>query len=188
MKKTILLGIVASLAFIQCETKTDKFAIGDGSVGPVNNETTVKQLDSIFANDSIVALTPIKDAIGTQGEVELFEKGGKKLLLLSPDDENNPEATITNIRVFDERFKTNKGLNIKSTYKDIKDNYEIAGIQTSFDAVVLFLKDSDVYITIDKKELPENLRYDPSLTIEASQIPDAAKFKYFMVGWDESEE
>ncbi|GEQ87144.1 hypothetical protein ULMS_26520 [Patiriisocius marinistellae] len=188
MKKTIILGVLVSLAFIQCDSKADKFAIGEGSLGAVTSETTVKQLDSIFTNDSIVALTPIKDAIGTQGEVELYEKGGKKLLLLSPDDENNPEATITNIRIFDERFKTDKGLSIKSTFKDVKDNYEIAGIQTSFDAVVLFLKDSDVYITIDKKELPENLRYDPSLTIETSQIPDSAKFKYFMIGWDGNEE
>lgn len=184
MKKTILIGAFAALACIQCNTKEDKFAIGEGRLGAINSETTVRQLDSIFATDSIVALTPIKNALGTQGEVALFEKDGKKLLLLSPDDENNPEATITNIRVFDERFKTSKGLHLKSTFKDLKATYEIEGIQTSFDAVVIFLKGSDVYITIDKKELPENLRYDTSLKIEASQIPDSATFKYFMIGWD----
>ena len=47
-----------------------------------------------------------------------------------------------------------------------------------------YLKDSDVFITIDKKQLPENLRYNPNLTIEASQIPQGATFKYFMIAWE----
>ena len=58
-------------------------------------------------------------------------------------------------------------------------------MQTSFDAVVIFLKDSDVFVTIDKKQLPENLRYDPSITIDATQIPDNATFKYFMASWED---
>jgi len=54
--------------------------------------------------------------------------------------------------------------------------------------VVVFLENSDVFLTIDKKQLSENLRYNPSLEIEASQIPDDAKFKYFMIGWDDESE
>jgi hypothetical protein len=42
-------------------------------------------------------------------------------------------------------------------------------------------------LTIDKKELPEELRYNPSLKIDPSQIPDEATFKYFMIGWDAEE-
>jgi len=187
MKKTILLAAAGILVFTQCETKTDKFAIGNGSIGEVTTETAIKHIDSIFANDSIVPQSNIKAALGTQGEVDVYEKGGTKLLRLSPDDENNPDAVITNIRIYDARYKTDKGLNINSTFKDIKDNYTISGIQTSFDTVVLFLEGSDVYVTIDKKELPENLRYNPSITIEASQIPDTAKFKYFMVAWESAE-
>jgi len=87
--------------------------------------------------------------------------------------------------IFNNRYKTNKGLSVESTFKDLKKNYEISGIQTSIDAVVIFLKDSDVFVTIDKKELPENLRYNPNLTIEASQIPKEATFKYFMIAWED---
>jgi hypothetical protein len=50
--------------------------------------------------------------------------------------------------------------------------------------VVIFLSDSDMYITIDKEELPESLRYAYAGDIEAVQIPDVAKIKYIMVGWD----
>ena len=144
----------------------------------------MKQVDSIFAEDSIVKLNPIKNALGTQGEVEIYDKDGNKLLLLSPEDENDPNATITNVQVFDSRYKTDKGLTSGSTFKDVKANYTISNIETTINSVVVFLKDSEIYLTIDKKELPENLRYNPNAKIEASQIPDDAKFKYFMIGWE----
>ncbi len=50
--------------------------------------------------------------------------------------------------------------------------------------MVVFLKETDVYLTIDKKHLPEELRYDMNIEIEASQIPDSAPIKYFMIGWE----
>ena len=185
MIKNLGIGILCSLLLAACNTSSDRFAVSNGQIGNVTAQTLVKQLDSIFANDSIVPLSPVKDALGTQGEVDVYEKGGAKLLRLSPDIDNDPEAVITNIRIYDERYKTSKVLSIKSTFKDLKDNYEMEGMQTSFDAVVIFLKDSDVFVTIDKKQLPENLRYDPSITIDATQIPDNATFKYFMASWED---
>ena len=50
--------------------------------------------------------------------------------------------------------------------------------------VVIILKETGVYFTIDKKELPESLRYNSSINIEAVQIPDAAKIKYMMLAWE----
>jgi hypothetical protein len=48
---------------------------------------------------------------------------------------------------------------------------------------VVLIKYSDIYFTIDKKELPSSLRYASSVNIEAVQIPDTAKIKYMMLGW-----
>ena len=188
MKKTLLFGALTALLFVQCGKEKDQFLIQNGRIGDLTEETQMKQIDSLFANDSIVRLNPIKDALGTQGEVEIFEKGGAKLLLLSPNDENDPNSTISNIQVFDSRYKTKKNLTNASTFKDVKANYKIADLETTINAVVLFLENSDVFITIDKKQLPENLRYDPSIEIEATQIPDNATFKYFMIGWDQEED
>ena len=117
-------------------------------------------------------------------EVEIYDKEGNKLLLLSPEDENDPNATVTNVQVFDARYKTDKGLTSGSTFKDVKANYTVSNIETTINSVVVFLKDSEIYLTIDKQQLPENLRYNPNAKIEASQIPDGAKFKYFMIGWE----
>ena len=54
---------------------------------------------------------------------------------------------------------------------------------TTLRSIVIFPKASNLYFTIDKEELPENLRFSMS-DIEAVQIPDEAKIKYLMVGWE----
>ena len=184
MKKTLLYTAFVTVLFVQCAEEKNPFAISEGTIGPITKSTMMKQLDSIFAQDSIVKLNPIKGAIDTQGEVEVYEKGGAKLLLLSPYDESDPNSKIANIQIFDARYSTDKGLTKASTFKDVKANYEIAGIENAINSVVVFLKGTNLYLTIDKKELPEEVRYNFNQKIDATQIPDTAKFKYFMIGWD----
>ena len=187
MKKTLLISALIVLFFSQCDKGNDPFLIKNGAIGELTEKIQMKQIDSIFVGDSIVKLNPDVNALGTQGEVEIYEKGGVKLLLLSPDDEYDPESLITNIQVFDDRYHTEKGLSKSSNFKFVKDNYTVSSIESAINSVIVSLNESDIYLIIDKKQLPENLRYDPSITIEASQIPDDATFKYFMIGWDYEE-
>ena len=184
MKKILFFGAIISILFIQCGKSNDPFLIKTGAIGDLTKKTMMQQVDSIFSNDSIVKLSSVMDALGTQGEVEIYDKDGAKLMLLTPKNERDPKSFISNIHVFDSRFITEKGLSSKSTFKDLKDNYTIQNVETTITSVVVFLADSEIFVTIDKKELPEDLRYDPSLKIDASQIPDDATFKYFMLGWD----
>ena len=184
MKRILIIGTLVTLLFVQCGKEKDPFLISSGAVGHLAKDIQMKQIDSIFAQDSIVKLNPIPNALGTQGDVEIYEKGGEKLLMISPANEADPNSKITNIQIFDSRYHTELGLNAKSTFKEVKDNYTIANIERIFRAVVVFLEDSDIYITIDEGELPENLRYNPNVTLEASSIPDGATFKFFMIGWD----
>ena len=51
-------------------------------------------------------------------------------------------------------------------------------------SIVVFVDEINASFTIDKKELPANLRFDMELKIEKIQIPDKAKIKYFFVYWD----
>lgn len=187
MKKILLIGIAASF-FVQCKKNTDSFLIKNGAIGNLTKDIKMKQIDSIFAEDSIVKINSSPNALETQGEVEIYEKGGKKLLLLSPADESNPNSTITDILVYDARYKTEKGLNANSTFKDIIANYEIASIQKIINGVMVFLKDSDIYFTIDEKFLSEEQRLNPEAQVEASQIADDATLKYFRLGWEASVE
>ncbi len=91
---------------------------------------------------------------------------------------------IGNIRIHDSRYLTNNGIGLASTFKDIKDQYEIRKVVTSLSNVVVFVKDHDLYFTIDREELPASLRYTRDVNIEAVQIPDNAVIKYLMIAWE----
>ncbi len=182
IKKIFLTGLVIFL-FVQCAKERNPFLISNKAVGDLTIGMKIKQVDSIFAMDSIVRLSPRQNQSSSFGELEIYEKSGKKLLLISPLNNYDPDALIENFQFFDDRYKTVKGLNINSTFKDIKENYEIANIETTLSTVLIFLKDSDLFINIDKKELPENFRYNPNLVIDVTNIPNEAKIKYFMLAW-----
>jgi hypothetical protein len=183
MLKKIIFIVFVSLLFIECKEEKNPFLISNDFVGLLTRGMTIKKIDSVFSRDSIVKLYTQNDELPTQGEVEIFEKNGTKLLSISPITNNDPDALISNFQFFDPRYKTDKGLNLNSTFKDIKTNYKISNIETTISTVVLFLEDSDFFINIDKKELPENLRYNPNLEIDITNIPDEAKIKYFMLSW-----
>lgn len=174
---------MVGLIFIQCQKEKDTtFLITNDSVGKLARRSVFSQLDSIYALDSIVKDT-MQVSLGAANvkKVKIYEKGGSHLLTLTPSQDSIPK--IENIRIFDPRFVTDKGVGLNSTFKDIKDNYPIKKIVTSMNNVVVFLKGSDLYFTIDKQELPASLRYAGGANIEEVQIPDAAKVKYVMVGW-----
>jgi hypothetical protein len=176
-----VLGIV--LIFANCKNERDpNFLINDSQVGKLMRTSLVSELESIYSHDSIVRDTSLPTLVSNANTIKIFEKGGQQLLALTPNGDSIPKIGI--IRVFDPRYKTEKGIGLQSTFKDIKDKYVIKKIVTSLNNVIIFIEDSDVYYTIAKEELPASLRYDTSINIEEVQIPDEAKIKYLMIGWD----
>ena len=81
------------------------------------------------------------------------------------------------------KFTTKNGIGAGSTFGTPKNNHEVDGLDNAINAVVVSFKDTPWYVTIDKKELPENIRYDYASKIELAQIPDEAKIKYFFYTW-----
>lgn len=182
MKKIALL-IALYLIFIGCKEEIDTtFLITNTSIGKLDNISLARDIDIIYAKDSVVKDTAVVNLANNTKKIRIYEKGGKHLLTLTPSSDSIP--TIENVKIEDPRFATDKGVGLNSTFKDIKDNYAIRKIITSMNNVVILLKDSDMYFTIDKKELPSSLQYGSSRNIEAVQIPDEAKIKYLMIGWE----
>lgn len=175
---------VLSLTFFQqCkEQPNTDFLITNDGVGKLDKISLVRDLEVIYSNDSIVKDSTIHNLSNKSKKVRVFEKGGELLLTLTPSSDSIP--TIENIRIEDPRFITEKGIGLNSTFKDIKDNYQIQKVITSMNNVVILLRDSNTYFTISKEQLPSSLRYASSVNIEAVQIPDQAKIKYMMVAWD----
>lgn len=187
MKKIYILLAVTALLFVQCKENEDPYRIYEGGIGKITPTTKIKQLDSIFATDSIVKTSASPNAIETQGEVEIYEKGGKRLLFVTPKDENDPNSRISDILIYDSRFQTKEGLNANSTFKDFKEAYTINRIDRILNGVLVSFEDSDIYLTIDAKQLTPEARDNKDFKIEPSHIFDSAPIKYLRIDWDNKE-
>ena len=186
MKKILFLSALMAILFVQCgkTSDSDPYLIKEGAIGGVTTTTKIKELDSIFATDSLVKIHNSPNAIETQGEVEVYDTSGKKLLLLSPKNEIDPNSTITDILIHDARYKTEEGLSLESTFKDFTDHYTVGDIHRIINGVMVFFSDSDIYLTIDAKHLTEEARNDRQLELTAEHIDETAPIKYLRIGWE----
>jgi hypothetical protein len=183
MKKIIFTLIVFSVIITSCETEINPFLISKQNIGLLTDSTHVKDLEIIYAKDSIVKKIAGDEFLGSVNKIMIFEKGGKKLLELSPKEALDSTATIRTIKVLDSRYKTTTGITTLSTFGDIKAKHKISSIENTLRNIVVIVNENNTYFTISKEELPSELRFDMSKKIEAINIPDTAKIKYFMVGW-----
>jgi len=181
--KNIFISIIALTLISACKKESNPFLISKSSIGLLTDSTQIKDIEDIYANDSLVRHLGKDEYTGSKKDIEVFDKFGNLLLILSPKQVLDSTSTIATIKVIDPRFKTEKGLNPESTFADIKNNYTISGIQNTLSNVIISVDDINGFFTIDKKELPSELRFDMNKKIEAINIPDAAKIRYFMIGW-----
>ena len=185
MNKIILSLITISLFIVGCKKEPiNPFEIKKQNIGLLTDSTTVKDLDAIFLNDSIVKFISGDEFTGSRNNIDVFEKGGKKLLTLVPSQSLDPLATIERIEIIDPRYKTEKNISILSTFKDVSTNYKISRINNLINSVVITVNEINANFVIDKEELPESIRYNMDLKIEVTHIPDTAKLKYFSLSWN----
>lgn len=181
MKKIAVL-IFGALLCIQCAKKEDPFLFGSQAVGKILKTTTAKEVDLLYESDSVVKQDI--EGIVTNKNIEIFEKGGAKLLSLEPSEEGKDDSTFDHIQIFDSRFKTDKGVGLSSTFADFTTHYEVKRIERIMNLVNVFFKNEDFYITIDMKELPMEIRVQPDFKIDPVHIPNRAKLKYLMISWN----
>lgn len=183
MTKSILSFAAIAFALSSCQSPAEPFLIQKHNIGLLTDSTQVKDLNLVFPNDSIVQFKKGDEFRSGANKIDIYEKGGEKMLSLSPSQILDSTAVIKNIQVLDSRYKTAKGISTISSFKDISENYTITKINNLISNIVISVDEINASFTIDKKELPANLRFDLSLTIESTQIPDNAKVKFFMLHW-----
>ncbi|WP_426429567.1 hypothetical protein ACPX19_08465 [Winogradskyella sp. HB-48] len=185
MKNTFFTILIVTVLITSCsnEKPIDPFLVKKHNIGLLTDSTTVKELDAVFSNDSIVRYVSGDEFAGSVNIIEIFDKSGKKLLDLSPREALDSTSVISSVRINDERYRTEKNISLLSTFKDIKDNYKISKIDNLINSVVVSVNEINASFTIDKKELPSGLLFDMDATIDPIQIPEKAKIKYFMIHW-----
>lgn len=179
--KTWLLALSLAVLFFSCEKKDKSFSIGKDAIGALTKTSSAKEITSLFANDSVVMDT-LRTQFGSNSKkIKIYEKGGKLLLELTPKQDST--NTIEHVRVVDPRYTSAKGIGLASTFGEINKAYTLKKTITTLTDVLLFYKETDMYFSIDKKELPAELRFNKE-TIDVVQIPDEAKVKFLMLGWE----
>lgn len=183
MKKSLVLIVLLLVFCIGCNKEQDPFEISKQHVGLLTDSTQVKDLKLVFPNDSIVKRIGGDEFTGNKNNIEILDKTGKQLLILEPAEALDSTSVIETVQIMDNRYKTDKNISTLSTFKDIADNYKISRIDNLINSIVVTVRNINASFTIDKKELPSNLRVDMDLQIEATHIPDNAKIKYFFINW-----
>ncbi len=181
MKKIGIL-LFSFLLIGACTQKENQYIIKNKQVGKINDSTKVSQLEQIFSNDSIVKNTEGVSAFESYDEFVVFDKNSNEpLLLIIPEETNNPESLIKQVEILDPRYKTQKGININSSYGEINKAHKIKKIETSLNYIVVYIDDLNAIVDIKKSELPLRLQNNPGLKIDKTMIPDKAKIKHFIV-------
>jgi PBP1b-binding outer membrane lipoprotein LpoB len=181
MKKIFLLVLVI-VVFASCQDEQDPFEWNKDRIGMLTKESKVYQLDSLFANDSIVRAPNSDELMSTPDAIEIYEKGGKHLLTLSPYKADST-SVIENVRVRDERFTTAKGININSDFKTINEAYKIGSIDNMINSAVVWVNEENFYFTIKKDLLPSAVKFDIAAPIDKNMIPDSAKPEFVFINW-----
>ena len=183
MRNYLFIGLLLGL-LVACETKTDSFAITKNSIGLLTDSTKVNALKVVFINDSISKYIGGDEFTGRTNTISIFEKGtGKLLLELDPNYALDSLSTIRTVRIMDERFKNKDGLNRLSTFGDLNSKYTISSIQNTLRSLIISVDEINAYFTLNKTELPEEMRYNMNQKIEAISIPETAKIKDFYIQW-----
>ncbi len=183
--KPFITVMLLALLITACtmDKKQDPFEIAKQNVGLLTDSTMVKDLKLAFPNDSIASAISNDEFSDQDNDIHIYDSSGNELLILTPSKAEDSSAVIKSVRIINENYKTKNNVSVLSTFKDIKDNYKISRISNLINSVVISVNEINGSFTIDKKELPANLRFDMTLNIEAVQIPDHARIKYFMVHW-----
>lgn len=183
MKHLFSILIIIYLFAVSCKKEHDPFLISKHSIGLLTDSTQVKDLELVFSNDSVNKLKNNDAFLKRNNNIKIFDNNGNQLLVLTSENASDSTAVINSVRIIDSRYKTEKNISTLSTFKDINDSYKISKISNLINSIVISVNEINASFTIDKKELPANLRFGANTNIEAAQIPDATPIKYFIIHW-----
>ena len=99
-----------------------------------------------------------------------------------PKTSQDSSSTFKYVDVFDNQFKTEKELSLKSEFKDVNMNYMINKVETTLSSATLYIDELNATIAIDKSELGIDTFSVKKVKLE--QIPEMAKIKSMTIWFE----
>lgn len=166
------------LLFIQC-SKEKEYKITRDQVGRLTKNTSRETILEMFKNDSLLMFPKDGKIVN---EYIVYQKGGKHLLSIFPKMSEDSLHLIERIHIYSPNYKTEKGISVASTYRDVAANYSFDKIDPTFTSAIIYLDEINGTIVLDKSDL--GLAEDDLNKIQKEQIPDHARIKYLTVWFD----
>ena len=180
----LLITITLALVLIvSCQTiSNNDFIIKNKQVGKLTDTTTIAQLKLLYQNDSIVKNTYGKAAFEPYDEYTIIDKKSKNILLVVvPQKINDEQSVIKYIEIKSPKFKTEKGVNLASSFGDFKKQHKVGRVDETFKHIVVFIDDLNATINMPKDVIPLNAQHNPNIKVDKTLIPDNVKIKDFVV-------
>lgn len=183
MRSKLVIFLLLTSFFVACQKneKNNPNLITKDRIGKLTSTIKVSQLDSLFAEDSLVAKNN-DNRFSSGDEYAVYRKGGQEMFRLQPKKSFDSTSTIGSIQVIDTLFQTKEGLGRGSEFKVVKTNYDISRIENTGRTATVFIDELNIYVTIDKKDILEPTQMGTK--IKTSQIKDNAKIRHIWLDWE----
>ncbi len=149
----------------------DKMTIAEALQVVPNAQITKKNGKGEFAED-------------TYDDYEIYNQNNQHLLTLTPKLTGSADQKINRVLVVSPFFKTDKGISVTSTYKDIKNAYKISKIEPTRTHIVLVVDEINASFSIPKTSLKKGWWNEKTKSVNADKIPNNAVVEYFILWWN----
>ncbi len=116
-------------------------------------------------------------------DYEIYTRYGKHLLTLTPKFSGSMDQAIDRVKVVSPFFKTAKGININSSYQDIKNAYTINKIEPTRTHIVLTVDEIHAQFSIPKTGLQKGWWNKTTHRVDINKIPANARIDSFILWW-----
>jgi hypothetical protein len=165
------------LLFAQCAE--EDHVIKKKKLGEIDNNTTVSELDRIFARDSVEKYPEGDELIR---EYRVYDASGEPSLVFVTRVENDSIKSLELVKIYSSEYSTEKGISTASTFKEVKSQYSIDKIEPSFSSAILFIDELNATISLNKNDLKID-EFDMR-EIRQDQIPDLARIRYITLWFE----
>lgn len=161
----------------------DNFHISENRVGIFSKGMTIADLYNTIPKEQIKKKVGYGEfADDTYDDYEIYDSDGKKLLIVTPEQNGNTASKINRVSIVDSRFKTTEKIGLGSTFGALAKNYTMDDISPIMDHILLEIGHINARFTINKTELKDGWWNEKRIDI--SKIPDTAKFDEIVIWWD----
>ncbi len=192
--------VVAVITLMSCKSESNKFVvttdgdtistdylIGERRVGRIERGATVNRLYKVYGDKYVKQLKSPEQEVQRRDSSEIAtyyvydQSNHLQLVARSVSSSRDPE--LKSLTIKDERYVTEKGININSTAEELREAYPDAVVMQYDGRFFVFISSLDLYFRVDESNV---MGYDPEFVadIPVDSLRPKARFENMSVSWD----